>query len=78
MYMKAMRGTSLYSYPYLNYQKPLVILIIVYSLSLTKLEIRAEQSLPGSEEVGGRKRGLEGKGKGGGKGEKCPKHCMHI
>jgi hypothetical protein len=21
---------------------------------------------------------LEGKGRGGGKGEKCPKHCMHI
>jgi hypothetical protein len=36
-----------------------------YVFSLTKLEIRAEQVLPGSEREGGR-----GKGVGGGWGEK--------
>jgi hypothetical protein len=38
-----------------------------YTLSSTKLEIKAEQFLPGSER-GRRKR----------RGEKCLKHCMHI
>jgi hypothetical protein len=33
---------SMYSYPYLNLQKPLVLPIIAYTLSLTKLEIKAK------------------------------------
>jgi hypothetical protein len=47
--MEAMLGISLYSYPYLNYQKRFVFLIIAYTFSSTKLEIRAEQVLPGSQ-----------------------------
>jgi hypothetical protein len=50
--MEAMLGISLNSYPYLNYQKRFVFLIIACTLSSTKLEIRAEQILPGS---GGRR-----------------------
>jgi hypothetical protein len=46
--MEAMLVISLYSYPYLNLQKCFVFLIIVYTLSPTKLEIRAEQVLPRS------------------------------
>jgi hypothetical protein len=42
MHRKAMQVNSLYSYPYLNYQKPLVLPIIAYTLSTTKLEIRAK------------------------------------
>jgi hypothetical protein len=37
-----MQVTSLYSYPYLNQQKPLFLPIIVYTLSSTKLEIKAK------------------------------------
>jgi hypothetical protein len=37
-----MRINSLYSYPYLNQQKPLFLPIIAYTLSSTKLEIRAK------------------------------------
>jgi hypothetical protein len=33
---------SAYSYPYLNQQKPLVLPNITYTLSSTKLEIRAK------------------------------------
>jgi hypothetical protein len=44
-----------------------------YVFSATKLEIRAEQILPGSE--GGCGREKEGVG---GRGEKWPKQCMHI
>jgi hypothetical protein len=51
MYMEAKLGISLYSYPYFNQQKPLVLLINVYTLCSTKLEIRAEQCLLGSEGV---------------------------
>jgi hypothetical protein len=40
----------------------------LFILSSTKLQIRAEQSLPGSEGVGGEEEG-EVKGRGGGKGE---------
>jgi hypothetical protein len=47
-----MLGISLYNYPYLNYQKCFVLLIIVYTLSSTKLEITAEEFLPGSERMG--------------------------
>jgi hypothetical protein len=50
--MKAMRGMSLYSYPHLNQKKTFVLLIIVYTLSSTKLEIKAKQFLPGREGVG--------------------------
>jgi hypothetical protein len=70
MHRKAMRGISLYSYPYLNYQKPFVLLINVYTLSSTKLEIRTKQFLLRSEGVGEEKEGAGGKGKGWGKGEK--------
>jgi hypothetical protein len=37
-----MRVNALYSYPYLNQQKPLLLPIIAYTLSSTKLEIRAK------------------------------------
>jgi hypothetical protein len=42
MYRKAMGANFLYSYPYLNQQKPLVLPIIAYTLSSTKLEIKAK------------------------------------
>jgi hypothetical protein len=45
MYRKAMRGISHYSYPYLKQQKPSVLIINIYTLSSTKLEIKAEQFL---------------------------------
>jgi hypothetical protein len=61
-----MLGISLFSYPYLNYQKCFVFLIIAYVFSSTKLEKRAEYVLPGS-----------GGGRAGGLGEKWPKQCMH-
>jgi hypothetical protein len=60
------------SYPYLNYQKRFVFLIIAYVFSSTKLEITAEQVLPRSE---GEWRKREG---AGGEGEKWPKQCMHM
>jgi hypothetical protein len=44
---------SLYSYPYLNQQKPLFLSIIAYTLSTTKLEIRAKWFLLGIEGVEG-------------------------
>jgi hypothetical protein len=62
MYMEAMLGISLYSYPYLNYKKCFVLLIIVYTLSSTKLKIRADQFLPGSEGVEGEMEGAGGRG----------------
>jgi hypothetical protein len=40
------------AYPYLNLQNPLVLPIIAYTLSSTKLDIRAKYFLPGSEGVG--------------------------
>jgi hypothetical protein len=55
--MEAKLGISLYSYPYVNQQKPLVLPINVYTLSSTKLEIRAKQYLLGSEGLGARGRG---------------------
>jgi hypothetical protein len=63
LYMEAILGISLYSYPYLNWQKCFVFLIIAYVCSSTKLEIRAEQVLPGSKGVGG----VEGRGLGQGR-----------
>jgi hypothetical protein len=48
---------NLYSYLYLNQQKCFVFLIIAYVFYSTKLEIRAEQVLPGSEEGWGCGRG---------------------
>jgi hypothetical protein len=47
--MKAMLGISLYSCPYLNYQKCYVFLIIAYFYSSMELEKSAEQVLPGRE-----------------------------
>jgi hypothetical protein len=41
--VEAMLGISLYSYPYLNWQKHYVFLIIAYFYSSTKLEKRAER-----------------------------------
>jgi hypothetical protein len=61
--MESKLGISLYSYPYLNQQKPLVLLINVYTLSSTKLEIRAKQYLLGSD-----REGVEEKRGGGGEG----------
>jgi hypothetical protein len=52
MYMKAILGISLYSYPYLTYQKPLVLFINAFTLSSSKSEIRAKHFLLGSEGVG--------------------------
>jgi hypothetical protein len=46
----------------------LVLRIIVYTLSSTKLEISAKQFLPGNKEVRGREKGVGKKGGGGGKG----------
>jgi hypothetical protein len=60
--MEAMLGISLYSYPYLNYQKHCVFLIIVYVYSSTILEKRTEQVLPGSEGDGGEREGVRGRG----------------
>jgi hypothetical protein len=47
---------SLYSYPYLNQQKPLFLPIIAYTLSTTKLEIRSKHFLLG---IGGEREGAE-------------------
>jgi hypothetical protein len=47
--MEAMLGISLYSYPNSTSKKCFVFLIIAYVVSSTKLKIRAEQVLPGSE-----------------------------
>jgi hypothetical protein len=46
--METMLGISLYSYLYLNSKRRFVFLITAYTLSSTKLEIRAEQILPES------------------------------
>jgi hypothetical protein len=70
--MEAMLGLSLYSDPYLKYQKCFVFLIIAYVFSSIKLEKRAEQVLPGREGGGRKRKGTKGRG------EKCPKQCVHI
>jgi hypothetical protein len=49
-----------------------VFLIIAYVFSSTKLDIRAEHILPGSKEGWGERKGM------GVRGEKWPKHCMHV
>jgi hypothetical protein len=59
--MEAMLGISLYSYLYLQLAKLLCLSYYLNVFSSTKLEKRAEQSLPGSE-VG---RGGEGGGQMG-------------
>jgi hypothetical protein len=48
--MEAILGISLCSYPYFNLQKSFVFLIIAYVFSSMKLEIEAEQVLPGRRE----------------------------
>jgi hypothetical protein len=58
LYIEAMLGIFLNSYPYLNQQKHFVFLIIAFTFSSTKLEIRAEWILPGSKGVGMRGKGL--------------------
>jgi hypothetical protein len=63
-----MEGISLYSYPYLRLAKTL-FLIIAYVFSLTKLEKRAEQVLPGSVGGGGERKGV------GGRRERWPSVC---
>jgi hypothetical protein len=50
------------SYSYLNKQKCFVFLIIIYTLSSKKLEIRAKQILPESEMGQGEKEGAGGRG----------------
>jgi hypothetical protein len=73
--LETMLGFPLYSYPYLKLAKCYVFLIIAYVFSSTKLEKRAEQVLPGSEEVVWR----EGRGRGGGGGQGGEMvQCMHI
>jgi hypothetical protein len=62
--MEAMLGISLYSYPYLDYPKCFVFLIIAYVFSSTKLEKRAQQVLPGSKGGVGER---EGAGRVGGR-----------
>jgi hypothetical protein len=47
--MEAMLGISLYSCPYLHYQKLYVFLIIGYFYSSTELEKSAKHVLPRSE-----------------------------
>jgi hypothetical protein len=42
IFFKHEKNEALYSYPYLNQQKPLFLPIIAYTLSTTKLEIRAK------------------------------------
>jgi hypothetical protein len=51
--MKAMLGISLYSYPYLNWQKRFIFLIIAYFYSSMELESSAAQVLLGSKGRGG-------------------------
>jgi hypothetical protein len=70
--MEAMLGISLYSYPYLRWQKCFVFLIIAYVFCLTKLEIKAEQILPGREG------GWGGEGGGKGQGGEMTQQCMHM
>jgi hypothetical protein len=60
--MEAILGISPHSYPYLNWQKRFVFLIITYVYSSTKLEKGAEQVLPRSKGGGGKR---EEKGAGG-------------
>jgi hypothetical protein len=48
-YLEAMLRISLYRYLYLNWQKRFVALIIAFVFCPTKLEIRAEQILPGND-----------------------------
>jgi hypothetical protein len=67
--MGAMLGIFLHSYPYAKLAKTLCLLIIVYVFSSIKLEKRAEQVLPGNEEIGGKREEVV---------EKWPKQCMHI
>jgi hypothetical protein len=59
-----MQVNSLHSYPYLNQQKPLFLPIIAYTLSSTKLEIRAKWFLSGSKKIEGGEGGSGGKGRG--------------
>jgi hypothetical protein len=69
--MELTLGLSLYSLSLSQLENYFVFLIIAYTFSSTKLEIRVEQILSGS------KRRWEGEGGGMG-GEKWLKPCMHI
>jgi hypothetical protein len=60
--MEAMLGISLYTYTYVSEEKCFVFLIIVYTISSTKLEIRAEHILPESEVGCGEREGVWGRG----------------
>jgi hypothetical protein len=62
MHRRAIQVNSLYSYPYLNQQKPLVLPITAYILSSAKLEIRAKYFLPDSEGLTGEREGARGRG----------------
>jgi hypothetical protein len=67
MCMETMLGISLCSYLYLNEAKMLSFSLSLQHFSSTKLEKRAEQVLPGSEDAGG-----------GGRRERWPRQCIHI
>jgi hypothetical protein len=60
--MEAMLGISLYGYPQLA--KTLCLSYYAYVLSSTKLEIRAEEVLPGSGVGGGRRQRVRVEGRG--------------
>jgi hypothetical protein len=70
--MEAMLGISSYSYPISTSKNALSFILIAYTFSSTKLEIKAEQILPGREECGRKRVGARVMG------EKWPKQCMHI
>jgi hypothetical protein len=60
--MEAMLEISLYSFPYLRYQKRFIVLIIAYVFSSTNWKKRAEKVLPGREEGGREERECRGQG----------------
>jgi hypothetical protein len=72
MCMEAILGISLYTYPYLKLARTLCLSYYWLCLLFNKI---GEEGRTGSawKRGGGRKReGMEGRG------EKCPKQCMHI
>jgi hypothetical protein len=62
MCMEAMLRIFLYSFHYLKLAKTSCLSYYCYVSSSAKLEKRAEQGLPGSEEVRGKKEGVGSRG----------------
>jgi hypothetical protein len=62
MWMEAMLGISLYSYPYLKLAKTLCLSYYCLYLLFNKIGEEAEQVLPGSEGGGREKEGARGSG----------------